>query len=69
MCEQLTYELVDLYLGWSTKFSFREIFISYFARKKILFREISYREIIQNVAKCREIFVTKLNFSKGKIHF
>jgi hypothetical protein len=30
---------------------------------------ISYREILQNFAKYHEIFVTKLEFSQGKIHF
>jgi hypothetical protein len=35
----------------------------------LLFREISYREILRNFAKYREIFVTKLKFSQGKIHF
>jgi hypothetical protein len=37
----------------------------YFAK----FREISYREILRNFAKYREIFVTKLKFSLGKMHF
>jgi hypothetical protein len=35
----------------------------------LLFREISYRKILQNFAKYREIFVTKLKFSQGKIYF
>jgi hypothetical protein len=34
-----------------------------------LFRKISYREILRNFAKYREIFVTKLKFSQGQIHF
>jgi hypothetical protein len=39
------------------------------SRNNFLFREISYREILRNFAKYREIFVTKLKFSQGKIHF
>jgi hypothetical protein len=49
-------------LGWSTTFFLREIFI-------FLFRKISYREILRNFAKYCDIFVMKLNFSQGKIHF
>jgi hypothetical protein len=35
----------------------------------VKFCKISYSEILQNFAKYHEIFVTKLKFSQGKIHF
>jgi hypothetical protein len=59
-------------VGWSTKFLCREISQNiYFVFREIifLFREISYREILRNFTKYREIFVAKLKFSQGKIHF
>jgi hypothetical protein len=62
----------DSGLGWSTKFFCREISRNiYFVFREIMFllREISYREILRIFAKYREIFVTKLKFSQGKIHF
>jgi hypothetical protein len=59
-------------LGWSTKFlvvsKFWEISRNnffYFSK----FCEISYCEILRNYVKYHEIFVTKLKFSQGKIHF
>jgi hypothetical protein len=44
-------------------------FAKYLFRIKKLFREISFRKILRNFEKYREIFVTKLKLLQGKIHF